>query len=112
MPSSGDGGAGSESAQLKSLKMQRGQVKAQCTRFVTYLSQLDIRNTSVIELRQRLLKFNETWSDFNAAQAAIEEIEQGLENARNHEKERFSFEERYFHIASEIETLIESKTVN
>lgn len=69
-----------------------------------------MQNTSVGELRQRLQKFNKTWNDFNAAQAAIEELEDGTEQERNHEEKRNTFEEKYFQIASEFETLIEHKS--
>jgi len=41
----------------------------------SYLDELDAQNTSIVELRQRLQKFNETWADFNAIQTVIEDIE-------------------------------------
>ncbi|XP_025995820.2 uncharacterized protein LOC105202869 [Solenopsis invicta] len=117
MPDSSETGAGSgaapsKAAQLRSLKQKRSQVKSQCTRCATYLGGLDAQNTSVVELRQRLKKFSETWNDFNTVQTAIEEIQDSPEDARGHDEERATFEERYFQIATELEILIENKTRN
>lgn len=105
----GDGGDGSGAAQLKILKKKRAHVKAQCTRFSSYLDGLDRQGIAIAELRQRLQKFNETWDSFNVTQSAIEDIEDDPENAEGHERERNLFEEKYFHIASELETLIDRK---
>ncbi|XP_024868252.1 uncharacterized protein LOC112452345 [Temnothorax curvispinosus] len=96
-------------ASLKSLIQKRGQIKSQCTRFSSYLDGLDVRNTSIVELRQRLHKFNETWDNFDRIQTEIEEIQVSPDDARNHDEEKRSFEERYFAITSELETMIESK---
>lgn len=91
------------------MKKKRAHIKSQCTRFSSYLDGLDRQEVAVAELRQRLQKFNETWDSFNVTQSAIEDIEDDPENEEDHEQERNSFEEKYFHIASELETLIESK---
>lgn len=97
-----------DSVPLKSLKTKRSQIKGQCTRVATYLEGLNAQNTSLIELRQRLHKFNETWDVFNELQSAIEEIETSPEDEPRHSEERRCFEEKYFAIASELESLIES----
>lgn len=39
---------------MKLLKGKRAQIKAQCTRFSSYLAALDVQNTSIVDLRQRL----------------------------------------------------------
>jgi len=70
-----------------------------------------VQNTSVIELRQRLQKFNETWDIFNGIQSAIEEIETGTEDESRHDEERQQpfFKERYFATMSAFESIIEGK---
>jgi len=98
-----------ETAQLRSLKARRAQIKAKCTRFSSYVEELEVQNTSVAELRQRLQRFTETWDHFNEIQAAIEEIQADSEEVISEEEERNSFEEKYFAIASRLEMLIEDK---
>lgn len=102
-------GAGDGPAQLRSLKARRAQVKAKCTRFNAYLEELDVQNTSVVELRQRLQRFSETWDNFNEIQALIEEIQGESEELVIEEEERRVFEEKYFAISSKLEMLIEGK---
>jgi len=68
-----------------------------------------VQNTSVVELRQRLQRFTETWDHFNEIQAAIEEMQADAEEVISEEEERNSFEEKYFTIASRLEMLIEDK---
>ncbi|KYN07218.1 hypothetical protein ALC62_01818 [Cyphomyrmex costatus] len=112
MTDSGGTGSGSSStniAALKSLKAKRSQIKGQCTRAATYLNTLDAQGVSLIELRQRLHKFNESWDIFNGVQSAIEEIETSADDTANHDEERHAFEERYFAISSELEALLEAK---
>jgi len=94
---------------LRSLKSKRSQIKGQCTRTATYPERLDVPNTSLIELRQRLHKFNETWDIFNGIQETIEEIEMSPDDAARHDEERCCFEDKYFAILFELESLIESK---
>ncbi|XP_011169783.2 uncharacterized protein LOC105202801 [Solenopsis invicta] len=94
---------------IKLLKNKRGQVKSQCTRYTSYLEEIDLQNTSLIELRQRLHKFNETWDVFNGIQASIEDIECEADYSASHDEERRLFEERYFAITSKLESLIEAK---
>lgn len=102
------GSAAVAAARLKSLKAKRAQIKSQCTRFRTYVNELDEQNTSVIELRQRLQKINQTWDGFDI-QAAIEDLEVNPDDVTGHNEERRSFEEKYFSITSDLETLIERK---
>jgi len=94
---------------LRSLKSKGSQIKGQCTRAATYLEGLDVSNTSLIELRQRLHKFSETWDIFNGVQGAIEEIETSPDDVSRHDEERRCFEDKYFATISELESLIESK---
>jgi len=55
---------------------------------------------SLIELHQRLHKFNKTWDIFNGIQTAIEDVEMNPDDALRHDEERREFEERYFNIAN------------
>lgn len=55
-----------------------------------------VRRTEHINCRSasKAQKFNETWNNFDRRQAEIEEAEIGPD-ARNHDEERRSFEERF-----------------
>ncbi|XP_018394542.1 PREDICTED: uncharacterized protein LOC108773280 [Cyphomyrmex costatus] len=103
------GGSGATDEQVRSWKIKRAQIKAQCTMFGSYLEGVDLEQTSVSELRQGLNKVKETWGNFSSVQAAIEEIENAPEHVDNHNEERNIFEDRYFSIAAGLETLIERK---
>jgi len=103
------GGGSKEATQLKSLKARRAQIKAKCTRFSFYLEELEVQNMSVVELRQRLQRFTETWDHFNEIQTAIEKMQANAQEVVSEEEERNSFEEKYFIIASRLEMLIDNK---
>lgn len=96
-----------DKAQLRSLKAKRAQTKSQCTRFRSYIDGLDAANVSVAELRQRLQKFSELWTTFDNNQTLIEELEP--EDITEHGEERAEFENKYFSITADLETIIESK---
>ena len=94
-------------AQMKSLIGRRAQIKATCTRFRAYLDDEEAQRASVIELRQRLQRFSETWNNFNEIQMAIEELEADSGEVVIHGEEKSAFENKYFAITAELETLIE-----
>ncbi|XP_071642775.1 uncharacterized protein [Temnothorax longispinosus] len=96
-------------ALLKSLKSKRAQIKKQCTRVRTYLDNLNAAQTSVIELRQRHQKFANNWKGFDDVQSKIEEIELEDVDQEDHQEERTQFENKYFSIVVDLETLIEEK---
>lgn len=98
-----------QSAKLKVMKGKRAQIKAQCTRFRTYLTNLNVSETSLIELRQRHEKFIENWQNFNDIQSSIEETEADEDSQYEHHEERTQFETKYFAITVDLETLIEGK---
>ncbi|XP_036148371.1 uncharacterized protein LOC105833274 [Monomorium pharaonis] len=102
-------GAGGSTAKLRALKTKRAQIKSQCTRFRTYLDNLNVPEVSLIELRQRQQKFTESWQAFNDIQSSIEEIEISEDHQESHQEERMIFETRYCSIVVKLETLIEEK---
>lgn len=83
------------------------------TRVSTYLAALSVPDISIIELRQRLRKVSELWESFNETQSAIEELEPEEANElmiHLLERERETFENRYFTVTVKLETLIERKS--
>ncbi|KAL4119393.1 hypothetical protein QTP88_012202 [Uroleucon formosanum] len=82
--------------ELGALKSRRGQLKAQLTRFINHLSNVD-KNVEInrTELRCRREKNEDVWQKFEQVQSAIELLQNDEENkeATNY---RVEFEDTYF----------------
>jgi len=96
-------------AELKNLKIKRGQLKAHLKRFERFLETSTVQKSR--EISERLEKFQLIWKTFHDVQAAILEIrkhgipeddagnQQIIDNEE--EDEIVSFEESYFRLLSE-----------
>lgn len=87
-------------------KTKRTQAKSACTREKGFVDDLDTRQVSVIELRQRQAKFQACWQAFEEAQSQIELIETSKEQVNVHNAERQAFEDKYFAVATKFKEMI------
>lgn len=79
----------------KQLITRRTRIKAALTRFETFLAKIANRTDDVsTELQTRLDAITSLFADFDLIQAQIEELEP--EEDDKHEKERITFEDKYF----------------
>ncbi len=62
---------------LNVLITQRGQIKAQLTRFATYLRTNGGNNVDIDRIKVRAEKVMQTWEDFRCVQQQIEEEDRG-----------------------------------
>ncbi|KAJ8959644.1 hypothetical protein NQ318_021831 [Aromia moschata] len=95
-----------ENEQLRSLTAQRGQVKAQITRFTHFLDEFDKDN--VLELELRLEKIDQLWKDFNSIQSKIE----CLDDSQTQRDYREHFENSYFTEVSRARKIINENMVS
>ncbi|KAJ8962528.1 hypothetical protein NQ318_000919 [Aromia moschata] len=95
-----------ENEQLRSLTAQRGQVKAQITRFTRFLDEFDKDN--VLELELRLEKIDQLWKDFNSIQSKIE----CLDDSQTQRDYREHFENSYFTEVSRARKIINENMVS
>lgn len=90
-------------AGLKTLNLKRGQMKAQLTKFNTFLESEAANDTIKLELR--LSKITDLWNKFAEVQESIELHNINEENdiidvdiAEKNEEERSAFEDRYMEL--------------
>lgn len=88
--------------QTKALNIKRAQIKSKVTRFRTYLDSIEI-SRDISQLKQRLAKFEECWTDFELVQNEIE-----LTNDSDLElsQEREIFENTYFELVAKAEAFL------
>lgn len=87
------------SEELKALISQRGLLKAQLTRFVTFVDNLAIDKSKISEISRRLSKLDLVWNSFNEVQTKIELLDSSAETL----EEREIFENKYFESVSRAE---------
>lgn len=80
----------------RTLVAKRARIKAQITRFRTYLKKW-ADNPDEQELKERLEKIKTTWDLFDEIQTKLEIIDKDS----NNETERVSFEDSYFELVSQ-----------
>lgn len=86
--------------EVRGLVIQRGQIKAQITRFTTYVDEFDHDN--FFELELRLEKIDQLWKDFNVIQSKIE----CLDASETQLEYRDTLENSYFAVVSQARKLI------
>jgi len=69
---------------LNVLITQRGQIKAQLTRFATYLRTNGGDNVDIDQIKVKAEKARQTWEDFRCVQQQIEE-----EDHENEDNEKY-----------------------
>lgn len=86
-----------ENSELTAFVLRRGQIKAQLTRFQTFLN--EPKSNILTQLRLRGEKIREAWSEFDAIQNNIE-----LLDGSNSEQLQYrsTFEELYFDLMSQV----------
>lgn len=89
-------------AELNQLIRKRGVIKAQLTRFATFIGEF-VDDFSQLELR--LEKCEQSWHEFNSIQGAIEELVPS-EQFEIQTRERLDFEDHYFNIVSQAKKLL------
>jgi hypothetical protein len=72
---------------LNALIAQRGQIKAQLTRFATYLRTNGGDNVYIDQIKVRTEKAKQTWEDFRCVQQQIEEEDRGNEDNEKYRDE-------------------------
>lgn len=88
---------------LAALKARRGQSKSKQTRFNTiYVSDLSKESLNPFEIKCRIKKIEEIWSEFDQVQSVIELVGEKNENYR------IEFEETYFSAVALGESLLDS----
>lgn len=85
--------------QLKTLRFQRGQLKAKITRFQTYL---DLENFDFDDLHTRFSRLGNILDQFEEIQGQIEILSEVIED-----EERVSFENLYFQLNKRVQRLLE-----
>jgi len=88
---------------LNALIAQRGQIKAQLTRFATYLRTNGGDNVVFDQVKVRAKKAKQTWEEFRCVQLQIKE-----EDIANEDNERYrdEFENLYFENMAKSEKII------
>jgi len=80
----------------RTLVAKRAKIKAQITRFRTYLEKWPVKPDEQ-ELTERLEKIKSTWDHFDEIQTKLEIIDKDSDN----DMERVSFEDSYFELVSQ-----------
>lgn len=96
-------------SEIGSLKGRRGQLKAQLTRFLNHLENVDKnKDFNRTELKCRREKIEDVWQEFEQVQSAIEMLlnEEENEDATTY---RVDFEETYFKAISKCEDMMVGK---
>jgi len=96
-------------SEIGSLKGRRGQLKAQLTRFLNHLENVDKnKDFNRTELKFRREKIEDVWQEFEQVQSAIEVLlnEEENEDATTY---RVDFEETYFKAISKCEDMMYGK---
>lgn len=89
---------------LTTLKLRRGQIKGQLTRFQNFLGSFDVHNTSMLEVETRLSKLSGIFDKFEEIQNNIELISREIQN-----EEREFVENAYYKISAEANSLLQSQ---
>lgn len=91
-------------ADMKELIAKRGILKAQLTKFTTFVNELANNQTKIGELRPRLIKLEQVWSGFGDIQTQIELMDETDAQSA----ERDSFENKYFAVVAQAEPYLHS----
>jgi len=95
-------------AAITVLRVRRGQLKSQLTRFLIYVENLNqADNISRKEIKSRREKLEDVWQEFEQAQGAIEQSEENDEVAAAY---RLEFENAYFRAIAFSDDIYESET--
>lgn len=94
-----------DSAELKSLILKRGQIKAKITRFKTFIDSIT-EDSNFTELKKRIEKLDLIFNEFENIQTQIEEHD----SSERQETERDSFESLYYEVAAKGEDLVHTYT--
>nr|CAI5837987.1 unnamed protein product [Callosobruchus analis] len=93
-------------ARTRELVIERGQIKASLTRFISYLDRHSNRQVDV--LKSRLEHTEQLFKEFNRVQAALEVLDESeLET-----EEREQFEERFFNAIAKAKQFIAQSEAN
>lgn len=88
-----------ENNELTAFVLRRGQIKAQLTRFQTFLN--EPKSNIITQLRLRAEKIREAWSEFDAIQNNIEMLDSNNDQLQY----RSAFEDLYF----DLMTLVDNR---
>ncbi|CAI6362986.1 unnamed protein product [Macrosiphum euphorbiae] len=95
---------GDQSDELAVYIIRRGQLKAQLTKFQTYIEELDVDcGNNIIKLRLRLEKIKELWTEFDLIQNNIEIKDTGNDQLVY----RDTFVDLYFDVVAKAETMVQ-----
>jgi len=96
---------GDQSDELAVYIMRRGQLKAQLTKFQTYIEDLDVDwGNNIMKLRLRLEKIKELWTEFDLVQNNIE-----IKDTSNDQLVyRDTFVDLYFDVVAKAESMVQS----
>ncbi|KAE9522062.1 hypothetical protein AGLY_017548 [Aphis glycines] len=95
-----------QSSELAVYTMRRGQLKAQLTKFQTYINNVDVEN-NIMQIRIRLEKIKELWTEFDIVQNKIEALDTSNEQLDH----RDTFVDSYFDIVAKAETMVQSSNL-
>lgn len=87
-----------ENSELAAFVLRRGQIKAQLTRFQTFLN--EPRSKIITQLRLRAEKIREAWSEFDAIQNNIEMLDVSNNDQLQY---RSTFEDLYFYLMTQVD---------
>lgn len=93
---------------IKKLKLRRGQVKSELTRFETFLRKLDTENPPIDQLQVRYESIQSALFDFKTIQAELEEV-LVAENTYDQEisaQNRSQFEDKYFELIAKAKNML------
>lgn len=95
-----------QSSELAVYTMRRSQLKAQLTKFQTYINNVDVEN-NIMQIRIRLEKIKELWTEFDIVQNKIEALDTSNEQLDH----RDTFVDSYFDIVAKAETMVQSSNL-
>lgn len=95
---------------LKEKILRRGQLKAQLTRFETFLSKCETKDKlQLVQIQTRLDTIIHICKEFDTVQSTIELLDP---DQGNHEAQREEFEEKYFLVVSNAKHSLENANIN
>lgn len=96
----------SQSNELAVYVLRRGQLKAQLTKFQTYINNVDMESNTM-QIKIRLEKIKELWTEFDVVQNNIEAIDISNEQLDY----RDTFVNLYFDVVAKAETMVQGSNV-
>uniref|UniRef100_A0A2S2PTX9 Integrase catalytic domain-containing protein n=1 Tax=Schizaphis graminum TaxID=13262 RepID=A0A2S2PTX9_SCHGA len=95
-----------QSNELAVYTIRRGQLKAQLTKFQTYINNVVV-DKNIMQIRIRLEKIKELWTEFDIVQNKIETLDTSNEQSEH----RDTFVDLYFDIVAKAETMVQSSSL-